>query len=285
MLVEAAGAHFAYRRLGPERGIPLVLLQHFRGNMDNWDPAVVDGFAADRPVILFDNRGIGRSEGVTPEDVAHMTSDALAVVDALELGRIDVLGFSLGGMIAQQMMFDRPELVRRAILVGTGAPGATGMLNSEVTREATKIPASADSILSLFFTPSTASQAAGKRYLGRMMARTDREPATTRQTIDAHLAATRAWGEGNEDAFARLERIAQPVLIVHGAHDIMIPTFNAYILSQQIPDAQLILYPDAGHGALFQYAEWFVQDASRFLGCAEDPVGVGDVKTQKEVVP
>jgi pimeloyl-ACP methyl ester carboxylesterase len=159
------------------------------------------------------------------------------------------------------------------------------LANSEVTSEATKLPASAESIQSLFFTPSAASQAAGKRYPGRMMARKEREPASTRQTIDAHLAAIRAWGEGNEEAFAPLERIRQPALVVHGAHDIMIPTFNAYILSQQIPNAHLILYPDAGHGALFQYAEWFVQDASRFLGRAEDAAGVSTVATKEEVVP
>jgi len=263
--VDADRVRFAHRRLGPESGIPLLLLQHFRGNMDNWDPAVVDGFATEGPVILFDNRGIGRSSGLTPETVADMASDVMAFLVGLGLTRVDVLGFSLGGMIAQQVLFVRPALIRRAILVGTGGPGAAGMFSPEVTTAATGIPSDADSILSLFFPPSPVGQSAGRRYLRRMLMREDREPATTRQTIQAQLAAIRAWGEANGDVFARLRRIEQPVLVVNGTHDIMIPSFNAYALSQQIPDAQLILYPDAGHGSLVQYPEWFVHDASRFL--------------------
>jgi pimeloyl-ACP methyl ester carboxylesterase len=263
--VDADGVRFAHRRLGPESGIPLLLLQHFRGNMDNWDPAVVDGFATERPVILFDNRGVGRSSGLTPETVADMASDVMAFVAGLGLTRVDVLGFSLGGMIAQQILFVRPALIRRAILVGTGGPGAAGMFSPEVTTAATGIPSDADSILSLFFPPSPVGQSAGERYLRRMLMRGDREPATTQQTIQAQLAAIRAWGEANGEVFARLGRIEQPVLVVNGTHDIMIPSFNAYALSQQVPDAQLILYPDAGHGSLVQYPDWFVHDASRFL--------------------
>ncbi len=256
---------FAYRHLGSQSAVPLILLQHFGGNMDNWDPAVVDGLAAERPVILFDNRGIGRSSGLTPDSIAEMASDPIAFVDALGLTRVDVLGFSLGGMIAQQMLFDRPELIRRAILVGTGGPGAAGMFSPDVTTAAARMSSDTDSLLFLFFQPTTASQSAGGRYLQRMRARTDREPATTRQTIEAQLAAVRAWGETNGETFARLKRIEQPVLVVNGTHDIMIPTFNAYALSQQLPNAHMILYPDSGHGSLFQYADWFVHDASRFL--------------------
>jgi pimeloyl-ACP methyl ester carboxylesterase len=233
---------------------------------------VIDGLAAERPVILFDNRGIGRSSGVTPDNITDMASDAIAFIEALELPQADVLGFSLGGMIAQQMLFDHSSRIRRAILVGTGGPGAAGMFNSEVTMAAAKYPGDGDSLLFLFFAPTTASQAAGGRYLQRMMTRVDREPATTRETIQAHLAAIRAWGETNGEVFARLKRIEQPVLVVNGTHDIMIPSFNAYALSQQIPKAQLILYPEAGHGSLFQYPEWFVHDASRFLerACERD---------------
>ena len=263
--VDADGVRFAHRRLGPARGVPLVLLQHFRGNMDNWDPEVVDGLAANRPVILFDNRGIGRSSGVTPYTVADMASDAIAFLDGLELSSVDILGFSLGGMVAQQMAFDRPELVRRLILVGTGGPGAAGMFRPEIVVSATKIPADGQSLLFLFFRSTGASQAAGGRYLQRMLLRADREPPTTRQTIEAHLSALRAWGETNGEVFARLRKIRSPVLVVNGTHDIMIPSFNAYALSQQIPNAQLILYPDAGHGSLFQYPDWFVHDAARFL--------------------
>jgi pimeloyl-ACP methyl ester carboxylesterase len=264
-LIEAAGVRFAYRRLGSGSAIPLILLQHFRGNMDNWDPAVVDGLSVERPIILFDNRGIGRSSGLTPDNIADMASDAIAFIQALALPRVDVLGFSLGGMIAQQMLFDLPTLIRRAILVGTGGPGAAGMFNPDVTMAAAKIPSDADSLLFLFFQPTEASQAAGTRSLRRIMMRTDREPATSRQAIEAQLVAIRAWGETNGEMFARLKRIDQPVLVVNGTHDIMIPTFNAYALSQQLPKAHLILYPDAGHGSLFQYPDWFVHDASRFL--------------------
>jgi pimeloyl-ACP methyl ester carboxylesterase len=263
--VETAGVRYAYRRLGREGAIPLLLLQHFRGNMDNWDPAVVDGLAATRPVILFDNRGLGRSSGPTPGTIAAMATDTVAFLGALELQRVDVLGFSLGGMIAQQILFDRPEQIRRALLVGTGGPGAAGMFGPEVTLEATRLPASAESLLFLFFHPTTSSQEAGSRYLQRMMERADREPATSEQTIQAHLAAIRAWGDTNGAQFARLKQIEQPVLVVNGTHDIMIPSFNAFALSQQIPQAQLILYPDAGHGSLFQYSEAFVHDAARFL--------------------
>jgi len=264
--VQAAGVSIAYRRLGPEGEIPLILLQHFRGNMDNWDPAVIDGLATERPVILFDNRGIGQSSGLTPSSIADMAADAIAFIESLALTRVDVLGFSLGGMIAQQMSFDRPALIRRAILVGTGGPGSAGMFRPEVVVAATMMPPDAESLLFLFFRPSASSQAAGWRYLQRMLTRVDREPATTQHTIQAHLAAIRSWGEANGEAFARLRQIEQPILVVNGTHDIMIPSFNAYALSQQVPNAYLILYPDAGHGALFQYPDWFVHDVSRFLG-------------------
>ena len=272
MFVEVVGVRFAYRRVGLEAGTPLVLLQHFRGNMDHWDPAVVDGLAADRPVILFDNRGVGRSGGFPPDNVVAMARDACAFIDALVAinalphSRVDLLGFSLGGMIAQQMLFDGSCPIRRAILAGTGGPGAAGMFRPDVVTAATKIPGEAEALLFLFFHSTESSQAAGLRYVRRMSMRAEREPETSAQAIHAQLAAIHTWGETNGDAFARLKRVEQPTLVVNGTHDIMIPAFNAYALSQQIPNAQLILYPDAGHGSLFQYPEWFVHDASRFLG-------------------
>ena len=266
VFADAGGVRFAHRRLGPGRGVPVILLQHFRGTMDNWDPAVIDGLAAERHVVLFDNLGIGRSSGLTPDNVPDMARDALAFLEALHFDRVDLLGFSLGGMVAVRMLFDRPGLIRRAILVGTGGPGAEGMFRPDVAIAASKVPSDGATLLSLFFQPTASSQAAGRRYLKRMLMRTDREPPATPQTIHAHLAAIRAWGESNGDAFARMKGIGQPVLVLNGTHDIMIPTFNAYALSQQIPNAQLILYPDAGHGSLFQYPDWFIQDVSRFLG-------------------
>lgn len=264
-LLETPAGHFAHRRLGLDRGVPLLLLQHFRGNMDDWDPAVVDGLSAARPVILFDARGIGGSSAPAPDNVADMAGDVIAFLDGLSLAQVDVLGFSLGGMVAQQLMFDRPGRVRRAILVGTGGPGAAGMFGPEATRVATKMPADPDSLLCLFFRTTTTSQAAGERYLKRMLSRVDREPPTAEPALKAQLSAIRTWGATNGETFARLRHVAQPVLVVNGTHDVLIPTFNAYALSQQLPNAQLTLYPDAGHGSLFQYPEWFVHDASRFL--------------------
>jgi pimeloyl-ACP methyl ester carboxylesterase len=264
-LVVAAGAHVAHRRLGPSTGTPLVLLQRFRGTMDDWDPAVVDGLAAERPVVLFDAPGIGRSTGETPDTIAGMARDALAVLDALALTRVDVLGFCLGGMIAQQILFDRPASIRRAVLAGTGGPGAAGMFNPEVTLEAMRVPVDPEALMLLLFRPTAAAHAAARRHRERTTARAGRGPEAGRPTLRAQLAAIRAWGETNGEVFARLKRIEQPVLVVNGTHDVVIPSFNAYALSQQIPGAQLILYPDAGHGALFQYPEWFVHDALRFL--------------------
>jgi pimeloyl-ACP methyl ester carboxylesterase len=265
LFIDAGDVRFAYRRLGAPSGVPLLFLQHFRGNMDNWDPAVVDGLAAARPVLLLDNRGVSRSSGTTPDTVAAMGRDVLAFVDALGETHIDLLGFSLGGMVAQQVLLDRPKLVRRAILAGTGAPGAVDMFNAEVTAAATKYPSDAGSLLFLFFEQTPTSQDAGRRFLRRMSARTDREPPTSEQVMRSHLAAIRAWGTMDGAASARLRSVEQPILVVNGSHDIMIPTVNAFTLSQTLPNAELILYPNSGHGSLFQYPEWFVDDASRFL--------------------
>ena len=229
---DAAGVRFAHRRLGPGGDVPLVLLQRLGGTMDDWDPDVVDGLAGERSVVLFDARGVGRSTGVTPESVADMAGDVIAFLDTLECARVDLLGFSLGGMVAQQVLFDDPARVRRAILAGTGGPGASGM-----------------------FGPGA-----------MLAAREVREPTVTDGSARSQLAALRAWGEENGDVFARLKGIHQPVLVVHGTHDILIPSFNAFALSQQIRDAQLILYPEAGNGSMLQHPDWFVHDALRFLG-------------------
>ncbi len=268
--LEAAGITFAYRTLGPSLGIPLVLLQHFRGTMDGWDPLLVDALAYERPVVLFDNRGIGRTTGTTPNNVAAMARDAAAFIDALDDKRIDLLGFSIGGMIAQQLLIDRPDLVRNAILVATGPRPSVDVFPHAVERAATTIPSDASSLLSLFFTQTPTSQAAGHRYLERMMLRTAREPATNETVMHAQLVAIHEWADNAQNADA-LGGVRQPVLVVNGSHDVMIPTINSYTLSQQLPNAELIIYPDAGHGSLFQYPERFAADAARFL--ADDPFG------------
>jgi len=262
--VDANGVSLAFRRIGPSLGIPLVMLQRFRGNMDDWDPLVVDGLAYERPVVLFDGRGIGRSGGTTPSDADAMAEDAVAFIDALGEKHIDILGFSLGGMVAQQLLTKRPELVRTAILVGTGPRGSTGVFSPDVEKAASKIPADAQSLLSLFFEPSESSQSAGRRHVERLMLRADPEPVAGENTVRAHVTAIRAWTQ-QPAAPDRLANVKLPVLVVSGSHDIMIPTANSYNLSQQLPNAELVVYPDSGHGSLFQYPERFARDVARFV--------------------
>jgi len=208
---------------------------------------------------------VSRSSGSAPNNVAAMARDILSFLDSLGETRVDLLGFSLGGMVAQQVLLDRPALVRRAVLVGTGAPDAVNIMNAEVTAAATRVPSDARALLFLFFEPTRTSQEAGTRYLHRISSRSDREPATSVELMHAQLEAMRAWASVGEARAAALEGIQQPVLVVNGSHDRMIPTINAFTLWRRLPSAQLILYPDSGHGALFQYFTWFVDDVSRFL--------------------
>jgi pimeloyl-ACP methyl ester carboxylesterase len=264
LFIRAARTRFAYRRFGTPSGLPLLFLQEYRATMDNWDPMVVDGLGAHRQVILFDNRGIGRSSGTSPDNVSAMGRDVIAFLEALGIEQVDLLGFSLGGMVAQQVLAERPDLVRRAILVATGPPGAVDIFVENVIWAATKVGYGAEELLSLFFEPTQTSQDAGRRFIQRMMARSDREPPTTEQTMQAQLAAIHSWGAAVDNP-ARLNAIEQPILVVNGRRDILVPTVNAFVLSQYFPNAQLILYPGAGHGCMYQYPERFVEDASRFL--------------------
>ena len=268
-VLDANGISFAYRRIGPSFGVPLVLLQHFRGNMDNWDPLLVDALAYEHPVVLFDNRGIGRTTGTTPDNIAAMAADAAAFIDALGEKRVDLLGFSIGGMIAQQLLLDRPNLVRNAILVATGPRGSVDVFSHDIERAATSIPSDPKSLLSLFFEPSASSQAAGRAYIERMMLRAEREPAVNETVLHAQLVAIHSWA--NASANGDLKGVRHPVLVVDGSHDVMIPTINSYNLAQALANAELIIYPNAGHGSLFQYPERFADDAARFL--ADDPFG------------
>jgi pimeloyl-ACP methyl ester carboxylesterase len=265
--LDVNGVSLGFRRIGPSLGVPLVMLQRFRGNMDDWDPLVVDGLAYERPVVLFDGRGLGRSGGTTPSDVDAMAKDAAALIDAIDEQHVDLLGFSLGGMVAQQILVERPELIRTAILVGTGPRGSVGVFSPEVEQAASKIPADAQSLLSLFFEPSESSQSAGRRHLERLMARTDREPPASEAAVRAHVAALHAWSQ-QPTLPDGLAKVRQPVLVVSGSHDRMIPTMNSYNLSQQLANGELIVYPDSGHGSLFQYPERFTRDVARFVGDA-----------------
>jgi pimeloyl-ACP methyl ester carboxylesterase len=267
--VDAAGVRFAYRRFGKTGGAPLVFNMHFTGTMDHWDPAVTDGLARDREVILFDNAGISRSSGEVPNSVEAMAANAAAFIKALGLAKVDVLGFSLGGLIAQQLALVEPQLVRRLILVGTGPRSGEGM--ASLTPEAQQIFGARyddpDHLwLKVFFTASEVSQAAGRAYLKRFRLRVeDRDPEVSDQVAPAQLDALARWGAPRENPFEYLRAIAQPTLVVNGGTDVIVYSVNSWILQQHLPNAQLMLYPDANHGSQYQYPDRFVRHVSLFL--------------------
>jgi len=272
--VDGNGIRFAYRRFGKAGAAPLVFNMHFIGTMDHWDPAVTDGIAGDREVILFDNAGISSSSGEVPTSVEEMAEDAIAFVKALGLAEIDVLGFSLGGLIAQTMAIAEPKLIRRVVLVGTGPRSGEGM--ATLTPEAQQIFGATyenpdDLWLRVHFTPSERSQAAGRAFLGRVHRRVeDRDPDVNERVAPAQIEAIGKWGAPRVDAFAYLRGLTQPALVVNGSSDVIIYTVNSLILQQNLPNAQLILYPDSNHGSQFQYPSLFVADVARFLA-AETP--------------
>jgi len=267
--VEAAGIRFAYRRFGAKIDIPLLFFMHFTGTMDHWDPALTDGFAHDREVILFNNAGISSSGGEVPTSIEEMAQHAAAFTDALGIEKLDALGFSMGGLIAQQFSIGRPNLVRKLILVGTGPRSGEGM--ASLTPEAQEIFGAkydpADELwLRVFFTPSKQSQAAGRKYLERQRARNgNRDPLPNAKVAPAQVAALQKWGAPAKDPYAYLKKITQPTLVVNGSNDVIVYTVNSFILQQNLPNAQLILYPDSNHGAQYQYPELFVAHATQFL--------------------
>jgi pimeloyl-ACP methyl ester carboxylesterase len=267
--VEADATRFAYRRFGNPIGTPMVLLQHFMGNLDNYDPAITDALAMGREVIVTDNAGVGLSTGAAPDTVAGMARDAASLIDALRLDHVDLFGFSMGGLVAQQIAVDRPELVRRLVLVGTGPRGGDGMeqLAPDVVPLFGTVYEPQDLMwLPILFSPSEASQAAGRRFLERIRARTeDRDVPVSEATVAAHLAAAREWGAAAPDGFDYLKGIPHPALVVNGSNDIVVPTINSYILQQNLPDAELILFPDSNHGSHFQFTELFNRHVTDFV--------------------
>jgi len=266
--IEANGIRFAYRRFGRAGGVPLVFNQHFRGTMDYWDPAVTDGLAGNREVILFNNAGVSSSSGAVPTSFQEMGANAIAFIKALGLTKIDVLGFSIGGMVAQEIAIRAPDLVRRLILVGTGPRGA----DMATSRSAEIFAATYDSPeylwLAVHFSPSPSSQAAGLAFLERKLSRYDRDPEVSEGAASAQREAIGKYVGPAERVFDHLKNIRQPTLIVQGSNDVIIPTVNSYILQQNLPNAQLILYPDANHGSFYQYPELFVSQADQFLRSA-----------------
>lgn len=266
--VEANGVRYAYRRFGSGHGLPLVFLQHFRGGLDNWDPAVTDGLAKNREVILFNNAGIASSGGDPADNIDDMAKHVIAFATALQLRKIDLLGFSMGGFVAQQVVLDRPDLVRRLILAGTGPAGGESMVGYPdlVTSHATESIPTEENFLYLFFYPSVSSQAAGHAFWERRHGRADQDVPSNVEAMRAQANAINSWGAvPSSNRYARLREIKQPVLVVQGKTDLMVPTINSFILQQHLPDAELIVYPDSGHGSIFQFPHRFVHDATMFL--------------------
>jgi pimeloyl-ACP methyl ester carboxylesterase len=261
---------YAYRRFGAGSGLPLLCLQHFTGTMDNWDPAVTDPLASEREVILFESAGIGRSSGSVPNTIAGMASHASAFLDGLGIGTCDVLGFSLGGMVAQQMALERPSIIRRMMLVGTAPRGGEDIMHLEKPSLAKPLrdpSLQGYAVLQkIFFAPTKSSQAAGAAFIERLMQRReDREPVSGPAVAQAQMAAFREWEQVSGERFSDLKKIHHPTLVVNGVYDEMIPVSNSYWLSAHLPNALLLTYPDSGHGSLFQFHESFTEQAAAFL--------------------
>lgn len=267
--IEANGVRFAYRRFGEPSAPPLVLVQHFRGNMDNHDPAITNRLADGREVILFDNTGVGQSTGTAPDTIEGMAADVASFIDALGLDTVDILGHSMGGHVTQRLLLDRPDLIRRAGLVGTGPRGGEGMAARppEVAALWTERYDPQDEMwLPILFHPSPTSQAAGRRWLERIRARNrDRDAPVSVETATSHRAAASKWGAAAPDSYDYLRQIQQPILVVNGLNDIIVPTVNSYLLQQHLPNAQLIVYPDSAHGSHFQFPELFATHLTMFL--------------------
>ena len=265
-IIDVGGVEFAYRQLGPRTGVPLVFLHHFTAVLDDWDPRVIDGIAAKRHVIAFDNRGIGASGGSVPHTIDEMATDAVAFIRALGYEQVDLLGFSLGGGVAQVIALNHPELVRRAILAGTGPRGGGGIekmpliAGSAYTKAALTLR---DPRHFLFFNRNANGKRAASEYMARLKERTaDRDKRISMQARLAQLKAIREAGLGTPDD---LSKITQPVLVANGDNDVMVASSLSEDLARRIPNAKLAIYPDSGHGGVFQYHREFVPAVLEFL--------------------
>ncbi|MGW4231143.1 alpha/beta fold hydrolase [Streptomyces sp. NPDC004980] len=265
--VSVRGVTFAYRQLGPDDGVPLILLNHLAAVLDNWDPRVVDGLAARRPVITFDNRGVGASSGSTPDTIEAMARDAVLFIRALGYNQVDLLGLSMGGFIAQVIAAQEPDLVRKLVLAGTGPAGGPGIdkVTSVTVQDMLKATLRRkDPKHYLFFTRTEGGQRAAREFLARLKERTDdRDKAISVPSFRAQLKAVKRWGR---TAPQDLSRIQQPVLVANGESDRMVPSVNTIDLAARLPRGELVpLYPDAGHGGIFQNHDLFVPRALEFL--------------------
>ena len=264
--VDAAGATFVYRRLGPATGVPVILLNHWGAVLDNFDPRIVDGLAATRPVIAVNYRGVGASGGKAPLTVAEMAEDAIAVIRALGFDEVDLIGFSLGGFVAQDIVRKEPDLIRKLILAGTGPAGGEGIEQVGPVSWPLIIKGMLtfrDPKYYLFFTSAANSRRAAKDFLERLKERkADRDKPITLAAFLRQLKAIKAWGK---QAPQDLSVILKPILVANGDQDIMVPSSNSIDLARRLPNAELVLYQDAGHGGIFQYHETFVKKALAFL--------------------
>lgn len=265
--VDVNGTSFVYRETSQKNGIPVVLLHHLTAVLDDWDPRTIDSLAQKHRVIAFNNRGVGASKGATPDTIEEMATDAVAFIRALGLTKIDLLGFSLGGFIAQVIAQEHPDLVRRIILAGTSAPGGEGVSNVGAVLQNAVARATAEKKhpkQSLFFTQSQDGQKAAAEFLKRLAARQqDRDLPATQETIVAQVTAITKWGMAAKPT--SLDRIQHPVLVANGDTDVMVPSINSVELARKLPHSELSIFPDAGHGAIFQYHSAFLDQALRFL--------------------
>ncbi len=260
------GVRFSYRRFGKTGNTPIVFFQHFTGTMDNWDPIVADGIAANHDIIIFNNRGVGSSEGITPFSVQEMADDAIAFIAALGLNKIHLLGFSLGGFIAQLLLKQVPDLIEKVILVGTGPKGGEGMSGFRSFIQRSYTLSGVDHYLFIFYTPSEKSRRIGTEVLYRLHQRAvDRDPESSPETVKAQTQAIEDWALADKNENEFLKNITHPVLVVNGSNDAMFETVNTYELFRLLPNAQLSLYPDSAHASLFQYPELFVEQVGYFL--------------------
>jgi pimeloyl-ACP methyl ester carboxylesterase len=264
--VDVGGTPFVFREVGQRGAVPIVFLHHFTAVLEDWDPKIVDGLAAHHHVIIFDNRGVGGSGGATPETVEAMGRDVVAFIQALGFAKVDLLGFSLGGFIAQVIAQEQPGLVRKIILAGTGPAGGEGIANVGAVLQDAFAKAGVSGKHPkhfLFFTQTGNGQAAADDFLLRLKERTnDMDTPVTNETVQAQLIAIQTWGRGHAKGLAN---VRHPAFIANGDTDVMVPSINSFELARRLPSAQLSIFPDAGHGGIFQYHQIFVPQALTFL--------------------